>query len=302
MARSITVAALSMALEQRHPLTAEQNRRHVDALAAQVSPLRPDLLVLPEIYLTGGLPDRGPAEPQPLDHLQQLAERHHALVAGCLYQERDGRLYNSMVVVAPDGAELGHYDKMHPTEGELGWQITPGALDQAPIDTPLGRIGGQICFDANWPEGWASLAAQGADLILFPSAFAAGRLLTALAATYTVAIVPAIRTLQSGVISNTGEWLARTDRFTAWAAATIDLERTVFHWDEQGHLLPDIVSRYGSRLRVETYGDEAWFVLTPNDHDLTIAEVIAEFDLLTYRQYIARAGAAQDAARSVERG
>lgn len=302
MARSITVAALSMALEQRRPLTADHNRRHIDALAAQVAPLRPDLLVLPEIYLTGGLPDRGPAEPQPLDHLQQLAERHRAYVAGCLYQERDGRLFNSMVVVAPTGDELGHYDKMRPTEGELAWRITPGALDQAPIVTPLGRIGGQICFDANWPAGWASLAAQGAELILFPSAFAAGRLLTSLATTYTVPIVPAIRTLQSGVISNTGEWLARTDRFCAWAAATIDLERTVFHWDEQGHLLPDIVARYGSRLRVETYGHEAWFVLTPNDPDLAIAAVIAEFDLLTYRQYIARAGAAQDAARVAERG
>ena len=297
MARRITVAAVSMALEQRRPLTAEDNRRHVDAMLAQLAPVHPDLVVLPEIYLTGGLPDRGPAEPQSAAHLQGLAERYHTFVAGSVYQERDGRLYNSMVVADRSGALVGHYDKMHPTEGELDWQITPGALDQRPIGTALGLIGGQICFDANWPAGWQSLADQGAELILFPSAFAAGRLLTSLATTNNVYIVPAIRTLQSGVISNTGEWLARTDRFRAWAAASIELERTVFHWDEQGHMLSEIVARYGPRLQVETYGDEAWFVLTPVDPDLAIADVMATFGLITCRQYIARANRAQDAQR-----
>jgi predicted amidohydrolase len=297
MIRRITVAAVSMALEQRRPFTAADNIRHADAMLAQLAPVRPDLVVLPEIYITGGLPDRGPAEPQSTAHLQGLADRYRTFVAGSVYQEHDGRLYNSMVLADRSGALVGYYDKMHPTEGELDWQITPGGLDQRPIVTELGLIGGQICFDANWPAGWQSLAEQGAELILFPSAFAAGRLLTSLATTNNVNIVPAIRTLQSGIISNTGEWLARTDRFCAWAAATVDLERTVFHWDEQGHLLPEIVARYGPRLRVETYGDEAWFVLTPVDPDLTIAEVIAAFGLITCRQYIARATGAQDAQR-----
>lgn len=297
MARRITVAAVSMALEQRRPLTAADNIHHVDNMVAQLAPVHPDLIVLPEIYFTGGLPERGPAEPQSSAHLQGLAERYRTFVAGSVYQERGGRLYNSMVVADRGGALVGYYDKMHPTEGELDWQITPGALDQRPIATELGLIGGQICFDANWPAGWQSLAEQGAELILFPSAFAAGHLLTALATTNNVYIVPAIRTLQSGVINNTGEWLARTDRFRAWAVSTVDLERTVFHWDEQGHLLPEIVARYGPRLRVETYGDEAWFVLTPVDPDLTIAEVMAAFGLITCRQYIARANGAQDAQR-----
>jgi len=103
--------------------------------------------------------------------------------------------------------------------------------------------------------------------------------------------------LHSGVLDNTGRWVAHTDRFSRWVTAEVNLQRTVFHWDFQGPRVKDIVARYGPRIAVETFGPEALFTLTPVDPDLDIAEVIRAFELVPYRDYVARATAAQDAAR-----
>ncbi len=297
MVHTIRVASVSMSHELRKPQSPEDNLRYVTEVVAELAPLRPDLVALPEIFATAGLGSGGERLPQSVEPLQELARRHHTYMVGSLYLERDGRRYNTAVVVDRDGNVLGGYDKIHPTEGEIEGGIAPGAPNQPPIRTEIGTIGLQICFDANWPAGWASQVADGADLIVFPSAFPGGRLLEALAIGYSVWVVPSVWSLHSGVIDNMGRWVARTDRFARWASADINLQRTVFHWDFQGPRVKDVVAKYGRRVNVETFGPEALFTLEPTDPDLSIAEIIGEFGLVTYRDYIARATAAQDAAR-----
>jgi beta-ureidopropionase len=297
MSHRIRVASISMAQELRRPQCAEDNLRYVAEVVEELAPIRPDLVALPEIYPTavlGGDDQRGP---QDSALIQELARKYRTYMVGSMYLERDGRRYNTALVVDRDGEIVGRYDKVHPTEGEIAGGIAPGVHGQPPVETEVGTIGMQVCFDANWPRDWEGQAAAGADLVVFPSAFPAGRLIESLALTYGVFIVPSVWTLHSGIIDNTGRWVAKTDRFRRWAAATIDLERTVYHWDQQGQRIVDIVKKYGPRIHVETYGPEALFVLEPASEDVSIPEITREFGLITYRDYIARATAAQDVAR-----
>jgi len=301
MRRTIRIATVSMAHEQRRPTSIDDNLSYVTECVAEVTLLQPDLIALPEVFPTAGLDGDRQSAAHDTQFVQELARRHGTYIVGSLSLERDGRLYNTAVFVDREGRIVGRYEKVHPTEGELERGISPGAHGQPLVETDLGVLGALICFDANWHGDWADLAARGAQLIVFPSAFPGGRLLEALALLNAVHVVPSTWTLHSGVIDNTGRWVARTDRFSRWVAADINLGRTVFHWDFQGERLRDIRRAYGPRVRIETFGPEALFTLEPVDPDLSIDDIIAEFDLVTHRDYIARATAAQDLARCTSR-
>ena len=60
-------------------------------------------------------------------------------------------------------------------------RAVPGALDPPVFQADFGTIGIQICFDVNWSSTWAKLKQKGAEILFWPSAFAAPRHLSALA-------------------------------------------------------------------------------------------------------------------------
>jgi len=105
---------------------------------------------------------------------------------------------------------------------------------------------------------------------------------------YDVPIVASVQMMPAGILDGAGRWLARTDRFSWWVSATLDLERTVFHWDFQGEKLRAVRAKYGARVRIETFGEEAWFALEPAAPDVSIPEIAREFGLVTHREYMAR--------------
>jgi predicted amidohydrolase len=81
-------------------------------------------------------------------------------------ERRDERMYNSMVVYAPDGTALGRYAKTH-TAGDEPYN-TQGT--EFPVmDTALGCWGTVICMDRQLPETSRILAIKGAQLILVPA-------------------------------------------------------------------------------------------------------------------------------------
>ncbi|MER5456298.1 nitrilase family protein [Micromonospora sp. NPDC002389] len=82
--------------------------------------------------------------------------------------ERDGdAVFNSAVLLGPSG-HLGTFRKAHLWNDEK--EIYDRNADGFPVyDTPLGRIGIGICYDAWFPETFRSAALQGADLVVLPS-------------------------------------------------------------------------------------------------------------------------------------
>jgi len=88
----------------------------------------------------------------------------------CGLIERDGdRLHNAAVLLGPDGL-LGAYRKTHLPFLGVDRFVVPG--DELPVwDTPLGRIGIEICYDLRFPEVTRTLALGGADIVCHPTNF-----------------------------------------------------------------------------------------------------------------------------------
>src|SRR5262245_19875871 len=90
-----------------------------------------------------------------------------------------GQAYNSALLIGPDGL-VGVYSKTHIAsfafEGrvaaEKAWWC-PGE-DIPVFETPLGRIGIEICYDNSFPEVSRTLTLKGAELIVNISAAVAG--------------------------------------------------------------------------------------------------------------------------------
>lgn len=88
--------------------------------------------------------------------------------------ERDGTvgrstLYNSLVVIGPDGGILNHHRKLMPTNPErMVWGFGDGAGLKA-VDTPVGRIGALLCWENFMPLARFALYAQGIDIHIAPT-------------------------------------------------------------------------------------------------------------------------------------
>jgi predicted amidohydrolase len=83
-----------------------------------------------------------------------------------------GIVYNSAILIGPDGEIIGIYDKTHPfplERSDCGGWVTLG--DRADVfKTALGDIGMIICYDGDFPELSRLLAVKGAEIIVRPSA------------------------------------------------------------------------------------------------------------------------------------
>jgi predicted amidohydrolase len=178
-----------VAVAQLEPKLGEKERNLETCLARleAASAAGVDLLVLPECALPGymfeSLEEAMPiAEEIPgpaTDALAAACRRLGAYVV-CGLLERDGDvLRNAAVLVGPDGL-VGTYRKTHLPFLGVDRFVVPG--DELNVyETPLGRIGLEICYDLRFPEATRALALKGADLVAHPTNFpVAARLQTEL--------------------------------------------------------------------------------------------------------------------------
>jgi nitrilase len=97
------------------------------------------------------------------------AARRHGIVVIFGIHERDAAfsratLYSTLVTIGPDGSILNRHRKLVPTNPErMVW--APGdASGLRVVETPLGRVGGLICWESYMPLARFSLYAQGVQL------------------------------------------------------------------------------------------------------------------------------------------
>jgi N-carbamoylputrescine amidase len=106
--------------------------------------------------------------------------RDEGLVLLVSFFERAGdRYYNTAVLLGSDGTTLGTYRKNHIPQARGFYEARyygPGDLGLPVFDTPLGRIGIQVCSDIMIPEATRVLGLKGADIVLVPRATSAYRL------------------------------------------------------------------------------------------------------------------------------
>ena len=100
---------------------------------------------------------------------REMAAQHKIwLIPGSYFEQVDGRIYNTALVIDPAGAVIRRYRKMFPFR-PFEVDVTPGT-EFCIFDVPeVGRFGVSICYDMWFPETTRTLAALGAEVILHPT-------------------------------------------------------------------------------------------------------------------------------------
>ena len=101
------------------------------------------------------------------------AELNIVLVTSLFERRAPGLYHNTAVVLDKDGSIAGTYRKMHIPDDPAYYEkfyFTPGDTGFTPIDTSLGRLGVQVCWDQWYPEGARLMALAGAQLLIYPTA------------------------------------------------------------------------------------------------------------------------------------
>jgi nitrilase len=108
-----------------------------------------------------------------LTPLTEAAKEHEVTVV-CGIHERDaqysgGTLYNTVVVIGPDGTLLNRHRKLMPTNPERMVWGQGDASGLKVVDTPVGRLGTLICWESYMPLARYALYAQGIELYVTPT-------------------------------------------------------------------------------------------------------------------------------------
>jgi predicted amidohydrolase len=158
------------------PLDVAGNLKRLHQLAQEATDA--DLLVLPEMFLTGyniGAEAVGAlAEAQDGPSAQAIAAlaKNCGLAIAYGYPERaeGGQIYNAVQLIDANGQRLCNYRKTH-LFGDLDNSMFSAGGDDLPLVELNGwKLGFLICYDLEFPENTRRLALAGAELILVPTA------------------------------------------------------------------------------------------------------------------------------------
>lgn len=161
----------------------EANKQNLKRNIADVAAQGAELVVLQELHNSlyfcqvESTDNFDLAEPIPgpsTDFYGQTARQHGIVLVTSLFERRAAGLYhNTAVVFERDGSIAGKYRKMHIPDDPAYYEkfyFTPGDMGFHPIDTSVGRLGVQVCWDQWYPEGARLMALQGAELLIYPTA------------------------------------------------------------------------------------------------------------------------------------
>jgi len=249
-----------------------------------------DLVCLPETW-------RGQGEGwETLDgptivNMADLARKHNTYIV-CPLDRRDGETrLNSAILLDREGQVACVYDKVYPywSEFDVKPPVTPG--EDVPVcEADFGRLGMATCFDANFPEVWKRLADQGAELVVWPSAYSAGTTLQAHALANHFYIVTATQTRDCIVYDITGEEILyeKSDDINI-SRITLDLDRGIYHQNFNLAKRDKLLEEHADDVVQEKWMDrEQWFVLKAKRPGVSARELARQYGLEELRDYIDR--------------
>ena len=128
------------------------------------------MMVFSELCVFGSSPAH--AQPMPGEaeqRLQAIAAKYRMwLIPGSMFEQLDGKIYNTTPIINAEGIVVDRYRKMFPF---YPYEQGISAGDRFVVfDMPeVGRIGLSICYDMWFPETTRTLAAMGAEVIIHPT-------------------------------------------------------------------------------------------------------------------------------------
>jgi predicted amidohydrolase len=263
-----------------------------------------DVIVLPE--LSRGLDD-GSEEPlhgPTITAMSGLAKKHKTYIAVPIDRKDGKRRLNSVVFLDRSGLVACVYDKVFPywTEYDVQPPVNPGDVVHV-HQTDFGRVGFATCFDANFPEVWKGLADKGAEMVIWPSAYSAGRSLQAHAINHHYYIVTCSETPDCIVYDITGERILYEggSKDVNISRITLDLDRVIFHENFNLPKRDKLLSEHGQEVTQEQWLKlEQWFVLRATRPGVSARELARTYEMEELRHYLDRSRVAIDQRRGWE--
>lgn len=128
----------------------DANLSTAESLVARAFAQGAEWVILPEFFTSAMafspamLRVARPLDGEPLQMLKSLAAKHKGVVGGSFIAIRDGEIYNTFVLVFPDGSLYTH-DKDQPTMWENCYYL--GGTDDGILATPKGKVGVALCWE-----------------------------------------------------------------------------------------------------------------------------------------------------------
>lgn len=250
-----------------------------------------DLVALPETWLGQNDHIPEPIDGPTITTMAGLAQKHRTYIV-CPIDRRDGaQRVNSSVLLDRNGAVACVYDKVYPYWSEFDVQPIVQVGQEAPVyQADFGRVGMAICFDVNFPEVWKRLADQGAELVVWSSAYSAGTSLQAHALNHHFYIVTATQTKDCIVYDITGqEILSEQSDDVNISRVTLDLDRGIYH--ENFNIEPRdrlLAERAGDVAQEQWMRREQWFVLKAVRPGVSARALARQYGLEELRDYLDR--------------
>lgn len=216
--------------------TGKSPRANIEEFApslAEAARQRADLVVLGETipYVSVGKPPADVAESIPgptTDFFGELAKKHQFHLVFSLYERDQHLIYNTAVLLGPNGSLLGKYRKVCLPHAEVESGVAPGN-DYPVFETRLGTIGLMVCYDGFFPEVARELSNRGAEIIAWPVWGCNPKLAAARACENHVFVVsstymrPEDEWMISAVYDQSGTPIATTGQSGGVAIAEVDL-------------------------------------------------------------------------------
>jgi predicted amidohydrolase len=210
-----------------------ENCEEYAPLIAEAAQRKADLVVLGETvpYVSVNKQPHETAEAIPgptTEYFGQVAASHKLHIVLSLYERDEHLVYNTAVLLGPEGKLLGKYRKVCLPHGEVEKGIAPGS-EYPVFDTKFGKLGMMVCYDGFFPEVARELSNRGAEVIAWPVWGCNPRLASARACENHVYVVsstymkPKDGWMISAVYDQTGKPIATAEEYGTVAVAEVDL-------------------------------------------------------------------------------
>ena len=227
------------------------------------------------------------AEPLPgpiTNAVAELAKRHHMyVVCPIVERDKDGREYNTAVLIDRQGKVVGRYRKVFPVWSETGISLDRPEVDV--FDADFGRIALLICFDANFDELWQEAERKGVEMVLWPSAYGGGIVLNGYAMIHNYYIVAVG---WGNMIDRFGKTIEPAEKpMPQQSIATVDLDLTPIHKDYNYERVAKLLKEQkGKAELLKDIGEmEGWFVLRAIAPGVRIRDLCKQYQIETLREY-----------------